>query len=119
MKLRAMIFVTDFDRAKQFYVGVLGFGLREQAPRHLVFSRDGVELRAFLCERHGQVGDYANEARSVLVFEVDSVERVMREMKGKGVRFIHDRPAANDWGRYAAFVDPFGIVHEIFEAHAT
>jgi catechol 2,3-dioxygenase-like lactoylglutathione lyase family enzyme len=115
MKLRAMIFVTDFDQAKQFYADVLGFALRVEGPRHLIFSRDGIELAAFLCDRRGQVGEYANEARSVLVFEVNSVELVMSELKAKGVRFIHDRPAANDWARYAAFIDPFGIVHEISE----
>jgi catechol 2,3-dioxygenase-like lactoylglutathione lyase family enzyme len=114
MKLQAMIFVTDLGRARQFYAGVLGFDLRSEGARHLTFSCGNFELAAFLCDKAGHVGDYANEARSVLVFEVDSVERVMKDWKSRGVPFLHDEPARNDWGQYVAFVDPFGIVHELF-----
>jgi glyoxylase I family protein len=39
----------------------------------------------------------------------------MRNMKAKGVHFLHAVPAENDFCRYAAFADPFGNVHEISE----
>jgi hypothetical protein len=29
---------------------------------------------------------------------------------------VHQTPNENQWGRYAAFKDPSGIVHEIFES---
>lgn len=113
-----MIFVTDLGVAKQFYAGVLGFELRAESAKHLILCNDCVELAAFLCDKPGRVGDYGDEARSVLVFGVDSIERVMSDWRSRGVRFLHDRPAQNSWGQYAAFVDPFGIVHEIFQAGA-
>jgi hypothetical protein len=36
-------------------------------------------------------------------------------MRSKEVRFLHNEPAENDFSRYAAFVDPFGNVHEVYE----
>jgi hypothetical protein len=36
-------------------------------------------------------------------------------MKSQGVEFIHETPNAQPWGRYNAFKDPSGIVHEVFE----
>ena len=32
--------------------------------------------------------------------------------------FIRSEPAVNELGRYIAFRDPFGVVHELFEPHA-
>lgn len=39
----------------------------------------------------------------------------MTALRQAGVRLLHGEPGENTAGRYAAFVDPFGIVHEIFE----
>ena len=61
------------------------------------------------------VADYSNAARSVFVFEVESIEKVLAELRAKGVEFLHDEPAENDFSRYAAFCNSFGNVHEIFE----
>lgn len=47
-----------------------------------------------------------------MVFEVESVEQTFQDMKLKGIRFLHETPTE---GGYAAFVDPFGNVHEIAE----
>ena len=54
-------------------------------------------------------------ARSVFVFEVGPIEAAMDDLRRKGVYFLHDRPAENEFSRYAAFTDPFGIVHGIYE----
>ena len=112
---KLMIFVPDLEEAKRFYGGVLGLALKEEAENRLTFAHAGGELLAFRCERPTQVGDYSREARAVFVFEVDSVDAAMRELAARGVRFLHKTPAQNSLGRYAAFADPFGIVHEIFE----
>jgi catechol 2,3-dioxygenase-like lactoylglutathione lyase family enzyme len=112
---RALIFVPDIPRAKVFYGDVLGLCLGEESAEHLVFTSGGWTLVAFRCDKSGRVGDYANEPRTVLVFEVDSIERAMVELAGNGVEFLHTEPARNAFGRYAAFVDPFNNVHEILE----
>lgn len=113
-----MIFVTDLDRAKSFYCGTLGFRLASERAGQLVLTFANGSLVAFKCEKDGRVGDYANEARSVFIFGVSNLDTMMEDMRSKGVRFLHDIPAQTERGRYAAFVDPFGNVHELFEEGA-
>ena len=110
-----MIFVSDLAEAKRFYDGVLGFAIEAETENRLQFAHDGVDFIAFKCEKNALIEDYSNIARSVLVFEVESVQKALEDLRTKGVKFLHDRPAENEFSRYAAFADPFGNVHEIFE----
>jgi len=116
MKLgKIMIFVSDLEKAKKFYRDVLGFPPESETENRLEFAREGVDFIAFKCETDAPVADYGNAARSVFVCEVESIEKSLTELRAKGVEFLHDEPAENDFSRYAAFCDPFGNVHEIFE----
>lgn len=120
MKLKAlMVFVPDIAQARAFYSDVLGFSVREAGDGHIAFESGGTELIAFECDRPGSIGDYSREARAVFVFGVASVEKSMATLKAQGVEFLHEVPAEGPLGRYAAFVDPFGIVHEIQEPRAS
>ena len=110
-----MIFVTDLDEAKRFYGETLAFPVKNETANRIDFAHDGCDLVAFKCEKHGSIEEYGNVARSVFVFEVDSVDARMAEMQNAGISFIHQRPAENEFSRYAAFSDPSGNVHEIFE----
>jgi catechol 2,3-dioxygenase-like lactoylglutathione lyase family enzyme len=112
---KIMIFVSDLTEAKRFYCDVLGFPLKSEKENRLEFTHVGCEFIAFKCEKNALVEDYSNFARSVFVFEVASIDETLRDLRGKGVRFLHEKPAENDFSRYAAFLDPFGNVHEIFE----
>ena len=113
-----MVFVPDLEQARAFYGGVLGFPVTAEGEGHLVFGHEGAALVAFRCERAGAVGDYAREGRAVFVFGVPSVDEAMHALRARGVAFLHDVPAEGPLGRYAAFVDPFGIVHEVQEQAA-
>jgi glyoxylase I family protein len=116
MKLgKIMIFVSDLTEAKHFYCDVLGFALKHETENRLEFIHEGVDFIAFKCEKDSMIEDYGNIARSVFVFEVESVEKSISELIEKGVKFLHQTPAENDFSRYAAFYDSFGNVHEIFE----
>jgi glyoxylase I family protein len=116
MKLgEIMIFVSDLREARRFYSDILGFSVKAETMDRLDFDHDGVDFIAYKCEKNAIVDDYSNIARSVFVFAVESVEQVMAELTAKGVSFLHDAPAENEFSRYAAFSDPFGNVHEIFE----
>lgn len=116
MKLgKIMIFVSDMAEAKRFYCGVLGFSLKSETDSRLEFAHEGCDFIAFKCEKIAAVEDYSNIARSVFVFEVESVEKTMRELSAKGVKFLHKKPSENEFSRYAAFADSFGNIHEIFE----
>ncbi|MDN4525916.1 VOC family protein [Fictibacillus fluitans] len=113
MKLgNIMIFVSDITKAKWFYANLLNIPLIVEKENQLIFQLEGTQLVAFKCEKNGQVGDYSNEARTVLVFEVDSIKEKFDAMKAKGIQFLHEKPTE---ARYAAFVDPFGNVFEIAE----
>ena len=111
-----MIFVPDLEEAKRFYCDALGFPLVNETGNRLEFAHEGCDFIAFECERSATVKDYSQVARSVFVFEVASIDEAMRDLKNRGVRFLHDEPAENEFSRYAAFPDPFGNVHEIYEA---
>jgi glyoxylase I family protein len=110
-----MIFVPDLDAARAFYTEVLGFAAVRKDETCVVFEKEGTRLVAFRCDRNGEVGEYSREARAVFVFSVASVEEAIHELRRHGVEVLHDSPAEGPVGRYAAFVDPFGIVHEISE----
>jgi catechol 2,3-dioxygenase-like lactoylglutathione lyase family enzyme len=110
-----MIFVSDLAEARRFYRDVLGFPLKSEREGRLEFVHEGCDFIAFECDRNAAVDDYSRAARSVFVFEVPSVGEAMDDLRARGVRFLHERPAENELCRYAAFVDPFGNVHEIYE----
>ena len=119
MKLKMlMILVADLGEAKRFYRDVLGFSVKSEEHNSLTFDHKGCDFVAFECDKNASVGDYGNEARSVFVFEVPSVDATFLELKSKGVKFLHTQPNQNHLGKYAAFVDPFGNVHEILEPAA-
>jgi len=110
-----MIFVADITKAKRFYCDILGFPVKAETSNRLEFIHEGCDFIAFKCEKDAVIEDYSNAARSVFVFEVDSIEKALLDLRGRGVIFLHEKPAENEFSRYAAFSDPFGNVHEIFE----
>jgi len=111
-----MIFVTDLAVARDFYCDVLGFPLLSEDANRLEFEHSGCRFIAYKCETNSSIEGYSTAARSVFVFEVTSIDQSFRDMRLKGVRFLHGEPAENEFSRYAAFADPFGNVHEIYEA---
>lgn len=110
-----MIFVPDLEEAKRFYCDILGFPLKDEDGSRLAFVHEGCDFIAFKCERDAVLEDYSRVARSVFVFEVASIDEALQDLRAKGVRFLHAEPAENEFSRYAAFLDPFGNVHEIYE----
>ncbi|MGA9997808.1 MAG: VOC family protein [Pyrinomonadaceae bacterium] len=112
---KLMMFVSDLAEAKRFYCDTLGFPLKAKNESRLEFVHEGCDLIAFKCERNAAVENYSRVARSVFVFEVASIDEAMQDLRAKGVSFLHTEPAENEFSRYAAFIDPFGNVHEIYE----
>lgn len=118
MKLnRIIIFVPDIPAAKRFYCDVLGFGIGTETTRTVMFTGAGCRLVAYKCAKPAVPRDYAVEARAVFVFEVPNLHQALEKLSRHNVKILHATPGENEEGRYAAFVDPFGIVHEIFEAN--
>jgi glyoxylase I family protein len=110
-----MIFVSNLEEAKHFYCEVLGFDLKSERADRLEFLHETCDFIAFKCDGPAVAQEYGRTARSVFVFEVESIEHSMEEMKARGVKFVHQEPGENELCRYAAFLDPFGNVHELCE----
>jgi len=112
---KLLVFVTSLDEAKRFYGDVLGLSLAHEASDLLLFRQPDFELAIFACQQAATPDRYSQVAGSTFLFSLPSVEKAMQELRSKGVRFFHSEPAEGPLGRYAAFADPFGNVHEISE----
>jgi len=113
-----MIIAPDLARARDFYGTTLGFPLKSETDARLVFDHAGVDLVIFKGTRDAPPTEHGASASTTFVFEVPDLAAAMTELKSKGVRFLHAAPATNEWGRYAAFMDLFGNVLELFEPNA-
>lgn len=113
MKLgHIMVFVSDKEKARQFYSDILELKFVDEDEKRLIYDMGGQHLVLFETLSSVDPLAYSEEARTLLVFTVEDVEESFRSLKEHGVTFLHSRPTPQ---RYAAFVDPFGTVHEILE----
>ena len=110
-----MVLTPDLDEARRFYEGVLGFAVVSQSEDLLILDQAGVAFHVFRCESPAPPARHGRDAATVAVFAVAGIEEAMSELRARGVEFLHAEPAANRFGRSAAFKAPGGNVHEIFE----
>jgi catechol 2,3-dioxygenase-like lactoylglutathione lyase family enzyme len=113
-----MVLTPDLDEARRFYAGALGFVVISHSEDLLVLDHAGAAFHVFRCEAPAAPSRHGHDAATVAVFAVARIDETMRELRAKGVEFLHAEPAANRFGRYAAFKAPGGNVHEIFELAA-
>ena len=111
--LSALIYVTDFEKAKDFYLGKLGGTLVSQDEVRLAIRLGHLDIDMFQVTESADPSGYAKRPGIALAFQVDDVGISMAELKAKGVKFIHEVPNQNAYYRYAAFADPSGNVIEI------
>ena len=113
----ATIAVKDLKRARQFYEGKLGLTPRETEEQEVVLYNTG---------RSGLLvykSDYAGTNKATAAtWTVDQVDDLVRDLKGKGVRFErYDFPNCKHEGdvhvmgslRTAWFKDPEGNIHSL------
>lgn len=112
-----LVMTPDLDAARGFYGKTLGLPLRAEFANQLVFGLGQADLHVFQCESPAPAARHGRDGASVITFEVASLVEAMAALEAKGVRFLHQSPAANaDCGwRYAAFETPGGLVHELVE----
>jgi catechol 2,3-dioxygenase-like lactoylglutathione lyase family enzyme len=103
--------VTDIDQAKAFYAGQLGLTLLEETPAGCRF---GAGKGSQLTIRRGQP---PTSGPTVMHFEVDDIEAVVRGLRSRGVTFEeYETPKTVDsiaqfgQNRGAWFKDPAGNV---------
>jgi len=115
-----VLFVEDLDRALTFYRDQVGLPVRFQdkgyAELAVAGSKFALLARSRLPElvgaaHTGRPAKGAHEAGVTLL--VEDVDRVHRELTGRGVTFL-GAPQARSWGqRTAYFQDPEGHLIEI------
>jgi len=110
------VFVSDQDRAKAFYINVLGFELRQDAPlypgataRWVAVAPQGAQTEVILYlpdenwEHYRQVVGKSQ----ALTFNVTDMKALRADLKAKGVKFVQE-PDEQPWATYASIADSEG-----------
>lgn len=115
----ATIAVTNLDKAREFYEGKLGLEpTGEQVePDSMTYGAGNSTLFVYVSQFAG-----TNKATAVIWETGNDLEKVMDQMRGKGITFEHyDLPGAtrkgdiHDYGAMKAawFKDPDGNIHAL------
>lgn len=117
------LLVNDYDEAISFFVGKLGFELREdttltQGKRWVVVAPPGAAAGLLLAEAVGErqraaVGDQSG-GRVFLFLETDDFTRDHLAYTEHGVRFV-ERPRREAYGTVAVFEDLYGNRWDLIE----
>ena len=110
-----LLVVQDLTTSKAFYLDVLGLTLIEDNNDAIKMQIGSHDVYMFQGTMHATEYQHGYSANSTLVFNVMNLDAEITRLKQQGIEFIHKTPNANKWGRYAAFKDPSGIVHELME----
>ena len=110
------LFVSDQDRAKEFYTNVLGFELRQDAPlypgatnRWLAVAPPGAqtEVVLYLPDENWEHYRQVVGKSQAMAFNVTGMNALHADLKAKGVKFVQE-PDAQPWGNYAMIEDSEG-----------
>lgn len=107
--------VSDLDKGRDFYSNVLGFDVKSEAylPNVLVLEHEGVDLILHIANKPIQI-EYPDMAQSLLIFQVDDIDKTCEELKAHKVEII-DGPRDSPPGSFLAFKDPFGNCHGMMQ----
>jgi len=110
------IYVSDQDRAKEFYITKLGFELRTDAPlypgatsRWIAVAPKGAATEVILYipdENWEHYRQTVGKSQSI-TFNVTDMTAVHKDLKAKGVTFTSE-PDKQPWGTYATILDSEG-----------
>lgn len=110
-----LLVVQNLKESLEFYTKTLGLELVEDHCDCIKLKAGHHEVIMFQGTMDSIEYAHGYNANSTLLFTVDNLDEEINKLKSKGVTFIHKIPNKNRWGRYSAFKDPSGIVHELFE----
>lgn len=96
----------DVAKAKEFYIGYLGFSVdfehrfHENAPLFMGISRGDVSL--FLSEHHGD-----GTPGTHVIIQIEGVDDLLSELRAKKYRYMNPGIQEQEWGtRELTVVDP-------------
>jgi predicted enzyme related to lactoylglutathione lyase len=111
------IYVSDQDRALEFYRDKLGFEVHQDTPmgemgppgdeqkRWIEVSPKGAETLVILYTPPGmenRIGGFSN-----ILWDTDDIQTTFEDLRAKGVEFTQE-PSQQGWGWWAQFKDPDG-----------
>ncbi|WP_105424549.1 VOC family protein [Neorhizobium tomejilense] len=118
------LIVDDYDRAKDFYCGALGFDCLEdsvqpEGKRWVVVKPKGGEGAAMLLAKAAtdtQTAAIGNQTGGRVGFflKTDDFVRDHAAMTAKGVHFLEE-PRHEVYGSVAVFADPYGNTWDLIE----
>ncbi len=111
----SLLVVQNLEESLEFYTKTLGLELVEKHSDCIKLNAGHHEIIMFQGTLESIGYSHGYNANSTLLFTVSDLEQEISKLKSKGVAFVHETPNQNRWGRYAAFKDPSGIIHELFE----
>lgn len=116
------VVVRDYDEAKAWYTGMLGFDLVDDTPlgdgkRWLLVAPPGgpnlLLARAATPEQESRIGDQTG-GRVFLFLHTDDFRRDHAAMTARGVVF-RETPREEDYGTVAVFEDLYGNLWDLLE----
>ena len=114
--------VTDFDRAKQFYIGTLGFPVIMEQPNLLLFLAGSTAIGVRGPSEETPRGDVFNPFRvgldhlAIACEDEAELERVAKELSEAGIENTGVKTDELLGKRYVAFKDPDRIAWEFYMA---
>lgn len=114
------LFVSDQDRALEFYTNVLGFEKRvdNRGPhgRFVGIALPGQDFLVVLCAgTPGKADPSAGAVPGAVVVETADCRKVFAELRVRGVAFETPEPLEQPWGRVVIGRDPDGNRLQIVE----
>jgi catechol 2,3-dioxygenase-like lactoylglutathione lyase family enzyme len=121
------LLVRDYDEAKAWYTGVLGFTLVEDTDlghgkRWVVVAPSGARetnlmlARAATPEQRARIGDQTG-GRVFLFLHTDDFQRDYRALSARGVKFL-EAPRQEAYGTVAVFEDLYGNRWDLLQRSA-
>lgn len=108
------VYVTDLDRAVEFYKTILGFDLITKIPPTIAMMKSGI-VNLYLESGYDPNHDQKDKTRVSVVFEIAIPSQNAYDMlKNNGVTILQDKPEQLDndvW--WFQFCDPDGNIIEL------
>ena len=103
-------YVSDLGKAKKFYEEILGLEKKYEYSSYVGFECGGVEI-GLIPKPQGE--QKASQTSPSVEFLVDNVDKVYKDLKSKGVKFIKELHDEAWGGMQATFTDPDDHILEI------
>lgn len=107
-------FVSDQDKALDFYTSVLGFEKRLDFSgpegRFLTVALEGQDWEVLLWLGIAGRATYQPDQVGTFFIESDDLRKDFTELKARGVRFVQSKPEVYPFGMRVSALDPDGNV---------